>query len=184
MNTRFEVLQEDVVMPIRATKTSCGYDFYATEDIKIPPQTAVKFNTGIAAHINDDEFLMIVPRSSIGIKRHLMLSNTVGVIDSDFVNGDTKGNIIISLYNYAPAIKYDGDMEITVKDPFDCFGHLGHQGNIKVPIPVIIDLTEENTVYIQKGERVAQGIILNYNAMDEDNCSQSERTGGVGSSGK
>ena len=175
MNTRFEVLQEEAVMPIRATKTSCGYDFYATEDIKIPPQTAVKFNTGIAAHINDDEFLMIVPRSSIGIKRHLMLSNTVGVIDSDFVNGDTKGNIIISLYNYAPAIKYDGDLDVDLKHVY---------GGAILPIPVIIDLTEENTVYIQKGERVAQGIILNYNAMDEDNCSQSERTGGVGSSGK
>ena len=175
MNTRFEVLQEDAVMPIRTTKTSCGYDFYATEDIKIPPQTAVKFNTGIAAHINDDEFLMIVPRSSIGIKRHLMLSNTVGVIDSDFVNGDTKGNIIISLYNYAPAIKYDGDLDVDLKHVY---------GGAILPIPVIIDLTEENTVYIQKGERVAQGIILNYNAMDEDNCSQSERTGGVGSSGK
>lgn len=175
MNTRFEVLQEDAVMPIRATKISCGYDFYVTEDIKIPPQTAVKFNTGIAAHINDDEFLMIVPRSSIGIKRHLMLSNTVGVIDSDFVNGDTKGNIIISLYNYAPAIKYDGDLDVDLKHVY---------GGAILPIPVIIDLTEENTVYIQKGERVAQGIILNYNAMDEDNCSQSERTGGVGSSGK
>lgn len=175
MNTRFEVLQEDAVTPIRATKTSCGYDFYATDDIKIPPQTAVKFNTGIAAHINDDEFLMIVPRSSIGIKRHLMLSNTVAVIDSDFVNGDTKGNIIISLYNYAPAIKYDGDLDVDLKHVY---------GGAILPIPVIIDLTEENTVYIQKGERVAQGIILNYNAMDEDNCSQSERTGGVGSSGK
>ena len=177
MNTRFEVLQEDAVMPIRATKTSCGYDFYATEDIKIPPQTAVKFNTGIAAHINNDEFLMIVPRSSIGIKRHLMLSNTVAVIDSDFVNGDTKGNIIISLYNYAPSVEYSGDIEIDVRDIFNF-------GVKKVPIPVMINLTEENTVYIQKGERVAQGIILNYNAMDEDNCSQSERTGGVGSSGK
>ena len=175
MNTRFEVLQEGVVLPIRATKTSCGYDFYATDDIKIPPQTSVKFNTGIAAHINDDEFLMIVPRSSIGIKKHLMLSNTVAVIDSDFVNGDTKGNIIISLYNYAPAIKYDGDLGVDLKHVY---------GGAILPIPVIIDLTEENTVYIQKGERVAQGIILNYNAMDEDNCSRSERTGGVGSSGK
>ena len=118
---------------------------------------------------------MIVPRSSIGIKRHLMLSNTVAVIDSDFVNGDTKGNIIISLYNYAPAIKYDGDLDVNLKHVY---------GGAILPIPVIIDLTEENTVYIQKGERVAQGIILNYNAMDEDNCSQSERIGGVGSSGK
>lgn len=176
MISRFEVLQEDAVLPIRATKTSCGYDFYATEDIKIPPQTSVKFNTGIAAHIQADEFLMIVPRSSIGIKKHLMLSNSVAIIDSDFVKGDTKGNIIISLYNYAPAFKYDGDMELTIP-------HTLSSGLIKTPIPVIIDLAEENTVYIQKGERVAQGVILNYNAMDEDNCSQGERAGGVGSSG-
>lgn len=174
MISRFEVLQEDAVLPIRATKTSCGYDFYATEDIKIPPQTSVKFNTGIAAHIQADEFLMIVPRSSIGIKKHLMLSNSVAIIDSDFVKGDTKGNIIISLYNYAPAFKYYGDMEVAIKLS---------QGEGLVPVPIIIDLAEENTVYIQKGERVAQGIILNYNAMDEDNCSQGERVGGVGSSG-
>lgn len=177
MITRFKALNNEALLPLRATKTSCGYDFYATEDLCIPPQTAVRFDTGIAAHINPEDFLLMVPRSSIGTKHHLMLTNTVGIIDSDFVNGKTKGNIMISLFNYSPDCKYDGDIEIEIPDVYGI-------GIKKVPVPVMIDLTEENTVRIQKGDRVVQGIVLEYKTLDTDNCSGNERTGGVGSSGR
>ena len=42
----------------------------------------------------EDEVLELVPRSSIGFKKGLMLVNTVGVIDSDFYeNPSNDGNI-------------------------------------------------------------------------------------------
>ena len=59
-----------------------------------------------------DEFLAIYIRSSIGIKKHLMLNNSVAVIDSDFFNNkDNEGHIIIALYNY-------GDEPVTL-EPFE-----------------------------------------------------------------
>ena len=48
----------------------------------------------------DDEVLKIVPRSSIGFKKGLMLINTIGIIDSDFYNNpDNDGNIGFKLKN-------------------------------------------------------------------------------------
>ena len=42
----------------------------------------------------DDEYLEIVPRSSTGFKKGLMLINTCAIIDSDYYNNvDNDGNI-------------------------------------------------------------------------------------------
>ena len=44
---------------------------------------------------------MLYVRSSIGIKKNLMLCNGTGVIDSTYYNNpDNEGNIICALYNY------------------------------------------------------------------------------------
>ena len=51
--------------------------------------------------MNEDETLLIFARSSLGLKKGLMLSNSVGVIDSDYFNNDNnEGHIIFPLYNF------------------------------------------------------------------------------------
>ncbi|MFP9170226.1 dUTP diphosphatase, partial [Enterococcus faecalis] len=49
---------------------------------------------GVAVEIPRGWFGLVVPRSSLG-KRHLMIANTAGVIDSDY-----RGTIKMNLYNY------------------------------------------------------------------------------------
>ena len=95
-------------IPIRSTSGSAGYDFVSTQNCMLRPGETVKINTGIKCMMPEDTVLLIVPRSSSGIKRHLRLANTVGVIDSDYYNNeDNEGEIIIALNNYG-----DNDVHI------------------------------------------------------------------------
>lgn len=88
-------------IPTRADDGSAGYDFYTNEKIVIPPKTAVTFSTNIKVSMRKDEVLMLYIRSSVGIKKNIMLSNGTGVIDSTYYNNpDNEGNIMCALYNY------------------------------------------------------------------------------------
>lgn len=74
----------DTKLPERQTKASAGYDFYVIEDIEIPPFGMVMLPTNVKAYMQEDEVLMLYARSSLAIKRGLILQNTTGIIDSDF----------------------------------------------------------------------------------------------------
>ncbi len=74
----------DTRLPERQTKASAGYDFYVIEDITIPPHEARLLPTNVKAYMQEDEVLMLYARSSLAIKRGLILQNTTGIIDSDF----------------------------------------------------------------------------------------------------
>ena len=51
-----------------------------------------------------DEYLAIHVRSSMAIKRGLMLTNSTGIIDSDYYNNeDNEGHIMIAVYNITDA---------------------------------------------------------------------------------
>lgn len=168
--------KEDIYLPLRATRTSAGYDFFAVQDLYIKPGKTAKFWTDIKVYLQPDEVLLMVPRSSIGIKRDLMLANTVGVIDSDYYNNpDNEGNIAICLRNLKDSIQYSGDGLINVMGL--------NNVPVELRIPIIKDLTEANTVFIPKGDRVVQGIIVNYLESDNCNCKE-ERSGGIGSTSK
>ena len=85
---------EGINLPVRKTKCSAGYDIEAAEDTIIPSfkkgmkPTLVK--TGIKAYMQEDEVLMLYARSSLAIKRGLILQNTTGIIDSDFFPHEIK----------------------------------------------------------------------------------------------
>ena len=68
--------------PHRSTKYSAGYDFISPIDIIIPAHGMAKIPTGIKAQMNEDEVLSIYPRSSIGFKTGIRLSNTIGIVDA------------------------------------------------------------------------------------------------------
>ena len=91
----------DIKLPERSTKHSAGYDFFTPISFNIPSKGFRRIYTDIKAFMQPDEVLNLYIRSSLGIKKNLMLCNSVGVCDSDyFENEDNDGNIIIALYNY------------------------------------------------------------------------------------
>src|SRR5690606_18871314 len=96
----FEKINELAILPTRSTKGSAGYDFYLIEPLVIAPGEVKCINTFLKAYMQNDEFLSIHIRSSIGIKKGLVLVNQTGIVDSDYYNNkDNEGHIMIYVRN-------------------------------------------------------------------------------------
>ena len=98
-----------ILLPVRKTKRSAGYDFISFLDITIKPGEVAKIPTGIKISLEDDEFLGIFVRSSMGFKYNVRMCNQVGIIDSDYYNNiDNEGHIWVKLQNH-------GDKDYVIK---------------------------------------------------------------------
>ncbi len=94
-----EAAYEEIRLPRRATSGSAGYDFFSTLDFDLGPGQEIKVPTGIRARIDEGWVLSIYPRSGLGFKYRLRLSNTVGIIDSDYYGSSNEGHIFIKIVN-------------------------------------------------------------------------------------
>ena len=95
-----EIMSRENMLPTRSTKYSAGYDFYCPIEVELNPHEKQVIWTNVKAYMQENEVLMIYIRSSIGIKRGLILANGTGIIDKDYYsNPDNDGNIGICLYN-------------------------------------------------------------------------------------
>lgn len=159
--SRLEKQGIDVKLPRRSTKKSAGYDFFAYEDIEIPPSITFKMMpdesrvfhkfwdirptyvpTGIKAYMKDDEELDLYNRSSNPKKLGLVIPHSVGIVDSDFYNNpENEGEISFSFYNLLPV-----------------------------------------KVKISKGDKIGQGIFRKFLKSDFDDA-DGDRIGGMGSTG-
>lgn len=105
---KFEVVREDmrktngdVILPTRADKGSAGYDIYTSRDFVVRPGETVIVPMDIKVSMEEDEVLLLYVRSSIGIKRKIVLANGTGVIDSTYYNNqDNDGNICGAFTNF------------------------------------------------------------------------------------
>ena len=105
----FRKTEGDIILPTRGSKDSAGYDFYSTETFTLKANESKLIWSDVKAYMQKGEVLELYVRSSIGIKKSLMLKNIVGVIDKDYYsNPSNDGNIGICLYNY-------GDKEVTIE---------------------------------------------------------------------
>lgn len=78
-------LEEGAQVPTYAHESDACADMYAMEDVEIPAHfygTPVK--TGVHIQLPEGWVAMLFPRSSIGAKTPLRLSNSVGIIDSGY----------------------------------------------------------------------------------------------------
>ena len=128
-------IEEDIKLPERSTAYSAGYDFFAIEYTEIKPiehdveiaqsmygATGVEVlhentkptmvRTGVKVKMPEDEFLMLVNRSSNPSKKNLILANGVGIIDADYYgNSDNDGEMMFPFYNVGkePIVIKKGD---------------------------------------------------------------------------
>ena len=108
-----EVFERDVVdgnyyeliLPKRGTKYSAGYDFYSPIDVTLMPGERKVIPTGIKVCMEDNEFLAIYVRSSLGFKWDVRMCNQVGIIDADFYNNpDNEGHMWFALQNHGDKV--------------------------------------------------------------------------------
>lgn len=89
-----------IQLPQRADVRSAGYDLYCPIDITLQPGERRLIMTDVKAYMGPDEVLMIYVRSSIGIKKGVVLSNGTGIIDASYYNNaGNNGNLGVPLYN-------------------------------------------------------------------------------------
>ena len=89
-------------LPRYQTPQAAALDLMACidEPLSIEPQAAaVLVPTGLALHMDSDAFCaLILPRSGLGHKKGLVLGNSVGLIDADYM-----AQLYISAWNRQPA---------------------------------------------------------------------------------
>ncbi len=85
-----------VSLPSRATSGSAGFDLQAAIDspLTILPGNLISVPTGIAVQLPENSVGLLFGRSGLGVKHGITLSNSVGVIDSDYT-----GEIFVGLCN-------------------------------------------------------------------------------------
>ena len=82
LQIKFKKMNPNAVMPRKGTTGAAGFDLTAV-GIEETDQF-VKYYTGIAVQIPAGYFGMLVPRSSV-VNTGLLMGNSVGIIDSDYV---------------------------------------------------------------------------------------------------
>ena len=92
--------EQEIILPTRGSKNSAGYDLYSNEEVIIKPLEKHIFWTDVKTYMKDGAVLKVYVRSSIGIKKGLILANSTGIIDQDyFSNPNNDGNIGVCLRN-------------------------------------------------------------------------------------
>lgn len=78
-------IEEGAKVPTYAHETDAASDLYAMEDTILPGNSkGNKLRTGVNIQLPEGWLALIIPRSSIGAKTPLRLSNSVGLIDSGY----------------------------------------------------------------------------------------------------
>lgn len=155
-------MYDAVQLPTRKTPGSIGYDFVTPFAFTLYPGSKIWIPTGIRVEILKEEWgLMIVPKSRTA-KTSIRISNTIGIIDTDYYFADNEGHIMIVLeMPDSPTMKSQGRA---------CFGEN------------ILNYTEP--VQFKAGDGIGQGIFIEAGMVaNEDTSCMCKRTGGYGSTG-
>lgn len=88
-----------IKLPERKTSGSAGHDISTPLPVSVPAGESLVVPTGLRCRMEEGYVMLIFPRSSLGIWFRMMLTNTVGVIDSDYYGAENEGHILISVTN-------------------------------------------------------------------------------------
>ena len=91
------LINNDAIIPTRASKGSAGLDLYSNIDVDININSIEKVNTGIRVSLPENTYGSIRDKSSLAAKGLLTLG---GVIDSDYT-----GEIIVIMTSLIKLIK-------------------------------------------------------------------------------
>lgn len=182
---------------VRATEKSAGVELYASQDVVLLPGEQAIIPTGLRIALPEDMELQIRSKSGRTAKERLVVSNSPGTID-----GDYRGEIGVITQNLNPPITLDeisimlGMVRNYIHDQIEVAITNYHRLTTESEEPQVnagadydcCPVDEANrTVFISKGQKIAQGVFAYYASPDEvevDNLDETERgDGGFGSTG-
>lgn len=98
MKLRIRRLEPDVPLPDYHSEGAAAFDLASREDVVVQPGAVVLVGTGLVVEVPRGHFLAVVARSSLPIKKGLMVANSIGVVDSDYC-GPTD-EVKVEVYNF------------------------------------------------------------------------------------
>lgn len=166
MQIKVKKLHPDAQIPVYAKPGDSGFDLIAAEAALLAPGETKVIKTNLAFEIPEGYEMQIRPRSGITAKTKLRVQ--LGTIDSNF-----RGNVGVIIDNISPLIGWTDNLPQDVKGSWiqDYKGDGVYYG----------------TYLIQKGDRIAQGVISPVKSVSfwvVKELSMTERgIGGFGSTG-
>lgn len=132
MNVKYTLTLPGAKAPEYATAGAAAADLFAVLDapLTVPPMGRALVPTGVAIQLPGPEYVALVcSRSGMGTRHGITLSNSVGVIDSDY-----RGELTVGLVNH-------GDVPYTIQ-PGDRIAQLMVLPILRPTLTVVEELDE------------------------------------------
>ena len=132
MNVKYTLTLPGAKAPEYATAGAAAADLFAVLDapLTVPPMGRALVPTGVAIQLPGPEYVALVcSRSGMGTRHGITLSNSVGVIDSDY-----RGELTVGLVNH-------GDVLYTIQ-PGDRIAQLMVLPILRPTLTVVEELDE------------------------------------------
>jgi len=101
MNLKIKQIDTNLPKPEYQTKGAVAFDLYARVTTIVVPFTPTIVPLNVVIETPPDHFLLLVARSSLPLKKKLMVANGIGVIDQDYC-GETD-EIGLQVLNFTQA---------------------------------------------------------------------------------
>lgn len=96
MNIEFKRNHPLAQIPEYKTAGAVAFDIAIVEDVSIPARSMILARTGLIINVPDDHALILASRSSNPMKKGIDLSNSIGIVDSDFCGPNDEIHLVIS----------------------------------------------------------------------------------------
>ena len=97
MRVRVTRVDKSLPLPKYLTEGSVAFDMYSRKDVTVPPKGVAKVPLNLIIKVPKGYALLIFPRSSLFLKKGLLMANSVGIIDQDYCGEEDE--ICALLYN-------------------------------------------------------------------------------------
>jgi dUTP pyrophosphatase len=95
---RIRRLQPDVTLPAYHSDGAAAFDLASREDVVVAPGEVRLVGTGLVVEVPRGHFLAVVARSSLPIKKGLLVANAIGIVDSDYCG--PQDEVKVEVYNF------------------------------------------------------------------------------------
>lgn len=192
MTRKFETIKgyEDATLPQRSTAFSAGYDFFATEPVYVPSLFTIESDNKAKENIEIIESML--EKSMIDYGEYVeMIQGAINDVDAyaehyrpvlvkTGIKANFPSNEALFLFNRSSNPKRGLYLAtgVSIVDS-DYYNNKDNEGHIFIPF---INLSQDDYM-IKPGDRVAQGVFMNFNLVDDD-IADGKRNGGFGSTGE
>ena len=98
MNITLKLLDETLPTPVYHTSGSVAFDLYSRKEIVIKPFIATVIPLNVVIKIPKGHMLLLACRSSLPLKKNLLVPNGVGIIDQDYCGDNDE--IGLEVFNF------------------------------------------------------------------------------------